>query len=360
MDPNQVLRAPYGRTHMRCPHLHSAARRTRAVRGPAPIVAALAVALVLAAATSCSTPLQAPLAQAVTVASPALEQAALIYIAADQGFFAQQGLNVTVHDTDSGVAALDAVVKGEADIAEAVEYPVVRLALQGQPVVIIATNDQFENDYVVARPDRGIRTLADLKGKRVGLARGTIVEFYLARLLELLGIPMDAITIVDVKPDHFVEVMARGEVDAVVAWQPYVAQIEKQVEDAVVLPAQSSQAAFGVLASRRQWITDHPDTVERFLKALHQAEDYLIRYPGEGQAIVQRRLNYDPAYLAGVWPQHEPALSLDQPLIIAMKDEARWLMRNHMAVDDALPDLGAYIYTPALEAVKPGAVSLVR
>ncbi len=296
--------------------------------------------------------------ETLTIASPSLEQAALIYVAVEQGFYAANGLNVVVKDYDTGPASLDALLDGDADIAEAAEYPFVRLALRGEPVTLIACNDQFENDYVVVRPGAGISAASDLAGKRVGVAKGTIAEFYLARLLELRGISVSEV--VDVRPEGFVKAIAGGDLDALVAWQPYVAQMQKQNSGLLVLPAQSGQAAFGVLAGRSDWVGQHGDVVGRFLAALRQSEDYLVRHPAEAQAIVRRRLKYDPAYVGAIWPQHEFSLSLDQPLVIAMKDEAQWMIRNGLAGDSAMPDFGQHIYTAALEAAKPGAVTLVR
>jgi aliphatic sulfonates family ABC transporter substrate-binding protein len=331
------------------------AKRRRA----AAMASVLVIAAILLATTSCTWPGTAAPREKVRVASPALEQAALIYLADEQGFFQRNGLDVVIEDHDSGVSALNALLQGKADLAETAEYPFVGLAMRGEPVKVVATNDQFENDYLVARPESGIKSLADLRGKRVGLARGTIVEFYLARLLELHGLGMQDITLVDVRPNRFVSAIAGGEVDALIAWQPYVSRIEEQISGAVVLPAQSGQGVFGVLAAQSQWIREHPAALERFLRSLAQAQDYLRRHPAEAQAAVSKRLKYDPAYLADVWPKHNFALSMDQPLIIAMKDEAEWMVRSKQTEARALPDFADYVYTTAMEAAQPGSVSIV-
>jgi len=49
-----------------------------------------------------------------------------------------------------------------------------------------------------------------------------------------------------------------------------------------------------------------------------------VLHPNETKAIIQRRLQYDDAYMATVWPENQFSLSLDQSLILAMEDEARW------------------------------------
>jgi hypothetical protein len=70
---------------------------------------------------------------------PPLEQNALVYVAQQQGLFAQNHLTVAVKDYDSGVAAMEALSKGEVDLAEAAEFPFVGVALRSEPIYIIAT-----------------------------------------------------------------------------------------------------------------------------------------------------------------------------------------------------------------------------
>ena len=328
-------------------------------RRPLLITTVLVIAATFLGAASCAPGSGGP-PDSLTVALPPLEQSALIYVAAEKGYFARHGLNVVVVDYRSGAAALDALQKGDADVAEAAEYPFARLALQREPLYLIASNDKYENDYVVARGDRGIQTLADLKGKRVGVARRTIAEFHLGRLLELHGIRMRDITLVDVKPDHFVSVIAGGEVDAILAWQPYVTQIQKEIGGLIVWPAQSGQAAFSVLVCRSQWVAGHGGTVQRFIESLKEAEDYVTYHPDGAKVSVQKRLKYDSAYVADIWPQHRFSLRLDQSLIMAMEDEGAWMIREGLTGAKELPDFNGYIYTRALEATKPGAVSIVR
>lgn len=286
----------------------------------------------------------------------------LIYIADEQRLFARNGLNVVIKDYDSGAASTEAMLKGEVDIAEASEFPFVRAIFQTDQIRVIGVNDKFENDYVVARKDRGIVAIPDLKGKRIGVTRQTINEFYLGRFLDLNGLSTRDVTVVDLKPASFVDAPAGGEVDAVVAWQPYVHQVvEKEGENKVVVwPAQSNQAVFGVLLSQSKWLAEHATTVERFLKSLAEAEDYLVRRQDKAMAIVQDRLGYDSAYTASVWPRHQFSLSLDYSLLVAMNDEAKWLMDTNQTTSKQVPDFSSNVYLAGMAKAKPAAVNIGR
>jgi NitT/TauT family transport system substrate-binding protein len=296
----------------------------------------------------------------IIIGAPPLEQNALIYIADDQRFFARNGLNISIKDYDSGVTALNGMLKGEVDIAESAEFPFVRAVFQKEEIRLIGCNDRFENDYIVGRKDRRITKSSDLKGKRIGLTLNTINEFYLGRFLALNGMSIRDVVLVDLTPAQYVKALGGGQVDAVIAWQPYIHRIEKEVSGVIVWPAQSGQAVYGVLVCSRGELTQRTDAVQRFLKSLAEAEDYLVHHPDEAKAIVRKRLNYDDSYMARIWPQHRVSLSLDQTLIVAMKDEAQWMINSNLTSEKTLPDFVNYLYTDTLKAVRPEAVSIIQ
>ena len=297
----------------------------------------------------------------ITIGAPPLEQNALIYIADDQRLFARNGLNIAIKNYDSGMTSVNGMLKGEVGIAETAEFPFVRTVFQKEEICVIACNDKFENDYIVGRKDRRINKVSDLKGKRIGVSLKTINEFYLGRFLGLNGIDMKDIAPVDIRPGQIVDAIAGGDVDAIIGWQPYISQIlEKEGNSLVVWPAQSGQAAYGVLVCSRGWLAQHADAVKRFLKSLAEAEDYLLHHPEEAKAIVRNRLNYDDSYMARIWPQHRFSLSLDQTLIVAMKDEARWMINSNLTSEKIIPDFVNYIYVDGLKAIKPEAVNIIR
>jgi NitT/TauT family transport system substrate-binding protein len=66
-----------------------------------------------------------------------------------------------------------------------------------------------------------------------------------------------------------------------------------------------------------------------------------------------------PVMMDTVWPQNRFGLSLDQSLVLAMEDEARWTIANNMTNATAMPDFGKYIYTESLAKVRPGSINII-
>lgn len=287
------------------------------------------------------------------------ELAGLIYIAEDEGFFAGNGLNVTIHYCDTGLACIEGMAEGMAEIAASSEYPVVGTALEQENISVIAVIDKYQGQYIVGRKDRGVETIADLHGKKIGVARGTITEFYLGRFLYLNNISLQDITFVDTRPSEYADTIGNDSVDAIIVPQVYLTPIEEQLgSNAVIWEAQSNQNAFGVLTCRDDWTYSHPETINKLLRSIAQAESYALNYPVESKAILQKRLNYTEEYMAANWPLHQYSLALDMSLVTAMEDEGRWMIKNNLTNATTLPDFTNYIYTEGLEKVKPEAVNI--
>lgn len=297
----------------------------------------------------------------ITVAYSPFESTALFWIARDRQFFENNGIDITLRKYDTGAASLGGVLNGEADITVGMsEFPVVRMAFQHESMVILGNANKGEFIYLIGRKDREIDLPADLRGKTIGVARGTIAEFYLGRFLELNGMTMNDIDLIDLKtPAEWVDAVARGDVDVVVTAQPEADKAREQLgANGFFWPAQSGQFMHGLMLSTGEWANNHPELVVKFLESIARAEDYARHNPEEAKAIVQKELALDPEYMETVWAQNQFSLSLEQSLILAMEDEARWMIGNNLTAEKTVPNFLDYIYADGLKSVKPGSVRI--
>ncbi len=328
-------------------------------------IALLAVVATLFGLGSCSrisAPGMSGSIPSVTIGMKSTAANSLIYIAEDRRYFSANGLAVTVKQYSSVLAAMDGLSRGEVDIAAASEFILVGKALAREGIITFGSIDRFMHNEILGRKDRGIEKIVDLRGKRIGVPLRTAAEFYLARFLDLHGLNRDEAIFVHVSPAQSVQALAGGEIDAVIAWPPHVKAIEDRLSSAVIKwPAQSERATYCSLLCTAAWAAVHPELINRFLKALVQAEDYLVRHTEEARNSVQQKLGYTDAYMADIWSQHRPAVSLDQSLLLAMEEEARWMISNHLTGEtEKTPDLLSCLYLNGLQAVRPEAVYIIR
>ncbi len=310
---------------------------------------------------SCFSEARPSRAETIVIAATPIQLNTLIYIADDQGFFNNNAVKIEFRDYETGVAAVDGLLRGEADIALTTEFVIVGNLFQKRHTVDIATIDKSVFFYIVARSDRDIKTGSDLKGKIIGVPSQTICEFYLGRTLNLCGIELKRVAMVDTKASDPGSTLASGNVDAVVTWEPHATNLKQQFGDRVtILPAQSNQPSYWSTVSTQAWVDNHKGLVKRFLQSLVKAEEYIVFNEDKAKAIIKKRLGYDDTYIAAFWPKNQFSVSLDQSLIFALEDEARWMINNNLTAEKQVPDFLNCIYEEGLKEVRPGSVNIIR
>ncbi len=139
-------------------------------------------------------------------------------VAIEKGWFKEEGVEVEFEWFDY-VASMDAFAAGQLDaVAMTNVDTLVTGATGGKGVMVILNDYSNGNDMVVARP--GITSMADLKGKKIGVEIGFVGHLLLLNALEKVGLKESDVTLVNVPTNETPQVLASGDVDAIVAWQP--------------------------------------------------------------------------------------------------------------------------------------------
>ena len=298
--------------------------------------------------------------ESISIGMFAQESSTLIYIANDQHYFASNGLNVTIITYPSGLAADQGMLSGQVDISLASEFVITENALTNASIETLGTVAKINWFYVVARTDEGINNISDLTGKTIGVAMGTSGQYFLGSFLELNNINQSQVTFVNVPQSQQPGALANGTVNAVITFQPYISQIENLIgNETVMWPAQSNQLLYLDAICTGSWAAAHPDLIVRFLRSLVQAETFAINNQNQAMTIVANALNDTSSYIGSVWPSYQFTVTLDQSQILAMQDEAQWLISQNLANATATPNFLNYIYLSGLKSVDPGAENII-
>jgi ABC-type nitrate/sulfonate/bicarbonate transport system substrate-binding protein len=288
------------------------------------------------------------------------EYTSLIYVANDQQYFLANGLRVTLKNYTSGASAARGMLNGETNISTASEFVVANNALQNANLCAFGSVSKYQNVYLVSRTDKGINNVSDLAGKRIGVALGTATQFYLGRYLDLNGINLSQVTLVNLNFAETPNALANGTVDASITFQPYINQIQSLLGNRTVMwPAQADQFGYFEAICAKDWAAAHSDLIVRFLKALVQAQNFNLNHKDQAIAIVARDLNNTNSYTTSVWPDFQYSVTLDQSFILLMQDEARWLINNNLTGANSIPNFLSYIYVNGLKSVSPESVNII-
>jgi len=154
----------------------------------------------------------------------------------------------------------------------------------GNPVKSIYVYSKPEWTALVTRPDSGIKTVADLKGKKVAATRGTDPFVFLVRSLDQAGLTLKDIEYVALQHADGKNALLRKDVDAWAGLDPLLGQAEVD-SGAVLFKRDVNLNTYGVLNTREDVIKNNPKTILRVLKAYEKARLWAIANPSEFKAI---------------------------------------------------------------------------
>jgi NitT/TauT family transport system substrate-binding protein len=297
----------------------------------------------------------------ITISTSLSTVTGMLLIAQEKGYFGDSGLDVTFKFLPSGNVGVEQVMAGQVDIAAFTEFVLVSgIFAGGESLKCLGAIAAAEDTQVIARKDQGIRQPGDLKGKLIGVFRGSNSEFFLGRFLTFNGLSIKDIKIENLDPSAMGEALAGGKTDAVMVWEPWANNImTRLVDETVSWPGQGGQKYYWLLVTTNQLIQARPGVLERLFRALKRAEIFIKNHKEESIGIVAAYIRTPPAVLKSFWSKYEYALSLDQALLIAMEDEARWMMRHKLTHQTGLPNYLDYFHVDPLAKVDPKAMRLI-
>ena len=219
-------------------------------------------------------------------------------IALERGFFEKAELDVTIaRPYATGVDALNALQAGESEIVQ-VGVPMIGAVLRGMDLVALGNYSgnatQRGSDAtmaLIAREGSGIdkANLASLKGKRIAASFGTINHLYILALLEKAGLTPSDVTLVNTPPpDMTVALLARG-IDAFAGWDPWPIVALKDVPGAYEVVRGGNVIAYvGFNVALRPWIERNGATIEKFLAAVSEADQWMRKNPKAAAQVATR------------------------------------------------------------------------
>lgn len=301
-----------------------------------------------------------------TIAIPGEPLNALLIIAKELDLFSREGLDVTVKDEYSngtGARALEGLLAGNVDVATSVaETALVFKSFERQDFSIIASNGSSDNDAkIVARKDRGLTKLSDLRGKRIGTPKGTSMDFFLHVLLVKNGIAEKDVAITYGKLEELPLALAKGEIDALSVREPYVSQAMKLSGGNVLVLAEPGLYVKTLnVVALNSFIREKPEAIKKLLRALLRAEEFAKKEPDQAMKIVSDRLKLGQSEMAALWPDLDLRVSLDQRLLVSLEDEARWAIKNKLTQAMQVPNYLNFINLDGLEAERPKGVKIIH
>ena len=186
--------------------------------------------------------------ETITFGDLGVDSSELIYVAQNQHFFQQNGINFVIKTFETSTEADNAVLTSQADLATSGEYTEVTNAFANDNISVIANIDKYQGVYLIANKGHGIESVTDLVGKTIGVVFQSLKEYYLGSFLDVNGLSLSNVTLVNVQPSQWVSSIANGTVDAVVVSQNYISQVQAALpNNTIVWQVQGEQLAYALI-----------------------------------------------------------------------------------------------------------------
>nr|WP_218953742.1 ABC transporter substrate-binding protein [Pseudomonas sp. SbOxS1] len=203
----------------------------------------------------------------------------------------------------AGSPVAEALNVGSLDIGLLGDAPALFLGALGAPIKVIAASRQnLDGVAILVRKDSSIHSLADLKGKRAAIWKGSWSQQLLLTALDNAGVPRDSLDLRYLSALDASHALDGGSVDVIATWEPYVTQQERQGARILatadgLIPAQSFIAAnANSVDAKREQISD-------FLQRLRKAREWTLQNPANTDAYADawaKRTRAD-AEIARAW-----------------------------------------------------------
>lgn len=284
----------------------------------------------------------------------------LVYIAQHLGYFSEEGLDVEFRDFTLGKDALGDVLAGHSDLATVYSSPVVNHMLTGGDTQIVTTlHRSRRNTALVGRRDRGVLSVSDLTGKRIGLTKGTNGDYFLELLLAGAGIDMRTVEIVDVSTEQLGPMLKSGNLDGIILWGHHLIDIQNQLTtDVISILYSPNYSETSVIAGTPSFFSNRSSAAQKFISALVRAEDYFSKNREQSQLIISNQFHDQPtAIILRSLAAAELLVRLDNVLLHGMEDEALWV-GGQSGIELAEGNFERFFRTDFLSAVNPLYVTL--
>ncbi|WP_307688824.1 sulfonate ABC transporter substrate-binding protein [Variovorax ginsengisoli] len=186
-------------------------------------------------------------------------------------------LNVSIKWTEfaAGPVQLEALNVGAIDFGDVGEAPPIFAQAAGAPLAYVAaTVPRPAAEAVLVPKGSAVKTVADLRGKKIALNKGSNVHYFIVKLFEKAGLPYSDLNLVYLPPADARAAFEKGSVDAWVIWDPFLAAAEKTLEARVLADATGVVGNRGYYFSSLDYVAKNQDVLNLVIDEINRIDQW--------------------------------------------------------------------------------------
>lgn len=207
---------------------------------------------------------------------------------------ASSGTYVKWTEFPSGPPILEAMNVGSIDFAYTGESPPIFAQAGGTPLVYVAYDPWSPKAEAILVPKNSpIKTVADLKGKKVAFAKGSNANYLVVNALAKAGLKLSDIKPVSLQPADARAAFQGGNIDAWAIWDPYLAVAEKALAPRTLTDATGIAPNRGYYLAAKSFVEAHRDTLKMVLQEVNKTSDWAKKNSAEVAKFLSPELGID-------------------------------------------------------------------
>jgi sulfonate transport system substrate-binding protein len=238
------------------------------------------------------------------------QKAGLLAILKAQGSLEQKlkplGYSVKWFEFPAGPQLLEALNANSIDFGYTGAPPPVFAQAGGVNFVYVGAEPEGRHtEAVIVKSDSSLQTIADLKGKRVALQKGSSANFLLLEVLQKAGLRYEDIRPVYLPPADARAAFESGDVDAWVIWDPYYAAAQGALKARTLADYSNVDTAHSFYEATSDFAQQHPDIIGALLGQLRTTGQWVNQHPDETAALIAPKVGLDQK-LVETWVRRSP------------------------------------------------------
>jgi NitT/TauT family transport system substrate-binding protein len=211
-----------------------------------------------------------------------------LYIARDKGYFKKNGVDVDLVVMEDPKERFPTMMADKIQmIASTIDTALLYLKKPTDFEYVVAIDDSNGGDGIVANKD--IKTIADLKGKKVAVNEGSVSQFYLNVLLAKAGLKESDLNTVNMTASDAGTAFVAQKVDAAVTWEPALSKGKSAPHGHLLVDSSTTPGLItDAIIAKTSWINTHKKDVAAIVKSWNEAVAFQRSNPDEANQIMAK------------------------------------------------------------------------
>lgn len=266
----------------------------------------------------------------------------LFEVAAAQGWFEEEFKkeNVSFEYVTflSGPPLIEAFAGDRLDFGHVGDQPLIQARANDIDLKAIAVQTRGSKILGLVVPNGSpIKSLKDLKDKKVAVKVGSAAHHLLYLYLESVGLDIKDVKLVNLSPPEIKTALSTKDIDAAILWEPWISTVEYEKVGKAIFDSHGLKNNVSVVITSGEFIKKYPEATKRILKVYLRAAKWIKQNPKKAAEVISKNSGIKVPIIEKVLSRYEYDLRFDDEAVRSLTSTTKFLRENDLIRKDVNP-----------------------